>query len=244
MSESGNAINVLNLKKCRDIAVAWGVTKYTPSHPDLAVTAMGTLITSAEASLDGVQADLAPWRTATTAADDAFSGLSDVARRVERAAKACGLAPSFLEDLAIPARKVKGQRTTPVAGPGGGGGTPPTGPGTGSASQMSRQQRIEHFDEMVGLLAAQTGYIPNEPDLKVVTLQVQSANLQSLVDDISANAAPLGESRNQRDQVLYTDDTNVVNTGRLFKAYVQSAYGLKSPEWDQVKGLQFRDKKD
>jgi hypothetical protein len=254
MSDSSHAITLLNLKKCRDIAVAWGALKYQPSHPDLAVLAMTTLITSADARLDAVQADLTPYRNATGAADDAFEGLSDLARRVERAAKASGLAPSFLEDLATPARKVKGQRATPKADDGGlipvGGGPVPVPPvggggggggaGTGSASQMTRQQRIEHFDEMIGLLQSQAGYTPNETELAVAGLQAHSANLQTLVNTISTTSAPLGESRNQRNEVFYTNDTNVVNTGRLFKTYAQAAFGLKSPEWDQVKSFTFK----
>ncbi|MBV9240486.1 MAG: hypothetical protein JO314_00630 [Acidobacteria bacterium] len=255
MPDSGHAINVQNLKKARDIAVAWGPTKYNPSHPDLKILSLTSQITAAEAALDAVQTAETPWRNATSAAEDAFAGLSSLVRRVERSAKASGLAPSFLEDLAAPARKVKGQRatpkkpvdngdgTTPPADGGGtdGGGTP-GGAGTGSASQMSRQQRIEHFDEMIGLLQSQAGYAPNETELTVAELQAQSTALQTLVDDVSAKLAPLNEKRNQRNSVLYADGTNVVNTGRLFKAYVQSAFGLKSPEWNQVKNLKFTDK--
>lgn len=43
------------------------------------------------------------------------------------------------------------------------------------------------------------------------------------------------------DDVLYDNDTNVLKTGRSFKAYVESAFGRNSPEWNLIKGLKFED---
>ncbi len=51
-SEQGHIINVSNLKKARDYAVSLGAS-YQPSHPDLLVPAINTLIASAEATEQG-----------------------------------------------------------------------------------------------------------------------------------------------------------------------------------------------
>lgn len=239
MADSGHVSNLVSLKKARDIASVWG-GKYQPSHADLNLAALAAQCTSAEGLLDSIQAVKTPYRNATAACEDAFEPLSKLTTRVQKAVKASGCPASFIDDLDTPARKLKGMRAKPVAV------NDPNTPvdesaKSVSASQMGRQQRIENLDEMRGLLDSQPLYNPNEPDLKVSSLKALSITLQTLVDNVSTTFATFSDSLAARDTGFYTDPTNVVNTGRLFKAYVESAFTRNSTEWNQVKGLIFTD---
>ncbi len=162
--------------------------------------------------------------------------------RVQKAAKASGAPASFQDDLDTPARKIKGLRVAPAAQ------DDPNTPvdeskQSVSASQMSREQRIGHLDEMRLLLESQPLYAPNESELKTASLTTLAADLQSKVDAISTTFVPFSNALGSRDDVLYTNDTNVYKTGTLFKTYVESAFGRNSTEWNQVKSLEFRNLK-
>lgn len=241
MADSGHVSNLVSLKKARDIATGWGAS-YQPANPDLDLAAMVAQCTAAEALLNDVQAKKTPYRNATAAADDGFDPLSRLTTRIQKAAKASGSPASFLDDLDTPARKIKGMRakkkkaddpSTPVD----------ESKESVSASQMSRQQRIENLDEMITLLQSQTLYNPNETELKTATLKTLSADLQALVDNISTTFVAFSNSLAARDDGFYTDTASVINTGRMFKAYVESAFARNSTEWNQVKGLKFTDYK-
>lgn len=238
MAETGHVLNVSNLKKAKDFAAGWGAA-YQPSNPDLAIAAMSALAVAAEAMLDDVQVKKAPWRSATAACDDAFEVLTPLAQRIRRTAKASGCPQSFLDDLATPIRKILGYRAKPKKK------DDPNTPQdeskqNNSAAQTSRQQRIEHLDEARALLEGQPLYSPNEADLKTLAIKNFSSNLQANVDAISTAFVPFSNSLDARDAVLYDDPTNVYKSGTAFKAYVEGAFGRNSGEWNQVKGLEFR----
>ncbi len=241
MADSSHVKNLENLKKERDFALGWGAN-YQPSHPDLDPAAMTALILSAEGMLNNVQDNRTPYRNATAACEDGFLLLTPLAQRIRRAAKASGCPQSFLDDLATPIRKILGYRAKPKKK------DDPDTPvdeskDSVSASQLDRQSRIEHLDEARSLLESQSLYKPNETDLKTASIKVFSADLQAKVDAISATFVPFANSLDDRDDVFYINATNVYNTGTLFKEYVLAAFGRNSNEWNQVKGLQFRNLK-
>lgn len=240
MAETGHAINVANLHKAVQIATGWGA-KYQPSNPLISIVNMTAAATAADNSLDDVQTKITPYRNATAAADDAFDPLSKLTTRVVKAMKAQGIAASAVEDANTYARKIKGKRATPKKK------DDPSTPNVDeskssvSASQMSRTQRIEHFDSLNSMLASQSLYKPNEVDLKLATLTAYSNDLKAKTEAVTTTFVPFSNSLADRDQVLYINDDSIVNTGKLFRTYVESAFGRTSNEWNQVKGLVFKD---
>ena len=240
MAETGHAINVANLKKAVQIATGWGA-KYQPSNPLISIANMTTAAAAADDSLDDVQANTTPYRNATAAADDAFEPLSKLTTRVVKAMKAQGIAASVIEDANTYARKIKGERATPKKKNNPSTPTVDESKSSVSASQMSRTQRIEHFDSLNSVLASQPLYAPNEDDLKVETLKTYSNDLKAKTDAVTTTFVPFSNSLAARDQVLYTNDDSVVHVGKLFKTYIDAAFGRTSSEWNQIKGLMFRE---
>jgi hypothetical protein len=103
---------------------------------------------------------------------------------------------------------------------------------------MSRTQRIENLDSLISLLRSQTLYVPNERELKVETLLALSADLKAKTAAVQTTFIALSNARVARDAIFYTDKTGLVAVGKLFKEYVGS-FGRKSPEWNQIKDLEF-----
>lgn len=239
MAESGHVVNVENLKTARDFAVSWGAN-YAPSNPLLVVASMSALITSADAALDDVIVKRTPWRNATADADDVFDPLSKLVTRIMKMLRGSGASESVIEDAETYARKIQGRRAEPK---------PPDDPSTPgdesavsiSASQMSRDQRIENFDKLIDLLESEPLYDPNEVDLQTATLNTLSNDLKTKTNGVGTTFVPYSNSLAGRDDVLYLNDNNVVKVGKLFKIYVEAAFGRTSTEWLQIKGLEFRD---
>jgi hypothetical protein len=240
MAESGHIKNVENLRRARDFGSGWGGS-YQPSNAMLDIGAMTALLAGADGVIDGVQSATTPYRNATAACEDAFDLMSPLTTRVMKAAKSMGIADSVMEDAQTFSRKIKGQRKTPAKK------DDPSTPDideskeSHSASQMSRTQRIEHFDNLRFLFEAQPDYKPNEVDLKTDSLKTYSDGLKDKMTTINSTFVPYSNSLASRDDILYINNENVVKTGRLFKTYVEGAFGRSSTEWQQVKGLEFKD---
>lgn len=240
MAEQGHAKNLENLKKARDFATSWGAS-YAPTNPVLALANMNSVITAGETVADELLAARTPYRNATAAAEDAFDPLSKLVTRVMNALRISGVSESVVEDAETYSRKIQGRRKTeaPQDDPN----TPNVNEGQNShsASQMSRAQRIENFDSLVSLLQSNdTFYKPNETDLKVATLVDMSADLAAKTQAVQTTFVPYSNKLGERDDVYYADGTGIVAIGKLFKLYVQAAFGRDSAEYAQIRDLEFK----
>jgi hypothetical protein len=106
---------------------------------------------------------------------------------------------------------------------------------------MSRTQRIENLDALHLLIDAQEFYKPNEKELKVSSIEALSTELKAKTQEVGTTFISFSNSLNTRDTILYDNEVNVVAIGKLFKIYVEAAFGRNSNEWNQVRHLVFKD---
>jgi len=238
MSEQGHAKNLEYFKTARGYAVSWGA-KYAPSNQLLLEANLNSIIAAAEPALDEVTDAKTPYRNATAAAQDAFDPLSELITRVINSLKSSGVAASVVEDAKTYSRKIKGQRKKPRPQDDPNSPDFDESPKANSVSQMSRTQRIEFLDQLISLLESQVLYNPNEIDLKTTTLAALSADLKAKVDAVQTTFIALSNKRAARNAIFYAKGTGLVAVGNLFRSYVVS-FGTKSPEWLQVKDLEFK----
>jgi len=109
---------------------------------------------------------------------------------------------------------------------------------------MSFDNRIENFEKLIQFLAAQTGYAPNETDLKVTTLTTLLTDLRSKNTVAITGLAPLSNARIAHNATLYTVSTGLVDVDADVKKYVKSVYGATAPQYKQISGLKFHKNKD
>lgn len=230
--ERGHAKNVESVKKMRDYGQSWGAS-FNPTNPILKLNFISQRITDAETVADGLIEVRAPYRVAASTADDAFDELSPLVTRFERGFKASGAVDSAIEDLKTYTRKVKGESkpSSPAA-------TLEAPEKAHSTSQMSRTNRIENLDYAIGI-ADEYGFNPNETDLKPAAMQIYSDGLKTKTEAVTAAFIPVDNKLDERDQIYYLAEDSLYEIWKAFKDYTISAYGTDSPQYDQIKGLEF-----
>jgi hypothetical protein len=239
-SETGHAKNVANFEALISFCTGYGVT-YNPGKTTIKLAALNTLLASAKTSLTSVNTALPPYNNAVNAREIAFAPLSKLVTRIINALASSNVTKQVVEDAKTIARKIQGKRASEKLP------EIPDNPATpedesqksNSTSQMSYDNRIENFEKLIQLLTAQTGYAPNETDLKVTTLTTLLADLRAKNTAAITGLAPLSNARIARNATLYTVGTGLVDVAADVKKYVKSVYGATAPQYKQISGIKF-----
>jgi len=235
-TESGDNKVIGNFRKLIDECSA--DPAYDPGNDKLKISALEAQYTAGDAAVAAVAAARAPNKLAVTDREDAFSELRPLAVRSRNYLKASGAPQSVVEDADIYIVKLSGGRKSAKVK------TDPNvpekaGPGSGSASQMSYENRTGHFEGYIEIVRNVSEYTPKEDDLTVASLEAFAASLIAKSNAVSTTTATLDQKRGVRDQLLYLNDDSIVNTAKLVKAYVQAALGTSSQLYKKIKGLRF-----
>ena len=113
-------------------------------------------------------------------------------------------------------------------------------PITISTSQQSYDQQIQHLAGLISVLQSEPSYAPNETDLKIVTLTAKQADLTTKNNAVATAYTNISNSRIARNNALYSTNTGLVDIATEVKKYVKSIYGATSPQFAQVKGIEFK----
>ncbi|WP_205618080.1 hypothetical protein [Aequorivita vladivostokensis] len=54
----------------------------------------------------------------------------------------------------------------------------------------------------------------------------------------------VSNARLERNRILYQENTGLVDTALDIKKYVKSLFGASSPEYNQIRGIKFKNYKD
>lgn len=239
-SETGHAKNVANFEDLISFCTGYG-TAYNPNKVAIKLPALNTLFTSAKGTLTTINTALPPNTNAVNAREIVFTPLSKLITRVVNAVDSSNVPKQVVADVKTIARKIQGKRgsdklPTVIDDPN----TPEDESQKSiSASQMSFDNRIENMDKLIQLLASQTGYAPNETDLKVTTLTTLLADMRTKNTGAINALTPLSNARIARNTLLYTTGTGLVDIAGEVKKYVKSVFGGTSPQYKQVSGLKF-----
>ncbi|MBL0127751.1 MAG: hypothetical protein IPP83_09880 [Flavobacteriales bacterium] len=238
--ESGNAKNVANFQDLISFTTGYGPT-YNPANPAITLAGLNTKHGAAVTRLADVNTALAAWTTAVNSREAIFDPFSAFVTRIINAVQASAVPPEVIADVRTIARKLTGSRAKPKAP------DVPDDPATpedesfssNSASQMSFDSRIENFDKLIQLLAAQAGYTPNEADLKITGLTALHTSMVAVNLAVVKAYTDLSNARIARDKELYDPATGLVDVALAVKNYVKSLFGASSPEFLQVSGIPF-----
>lgn len=237
-SESGHAINVANFKQLTTSCTYFGLP-YNPVNAALKLTALNTKAAQADSVMAALDAASGVYDVKVSARAVAFAPLDALATRIGRAYDSMSPNPANRKKVKALIRKIQGRRATEPDEPTPDeGGTTPE-PGTISASQRSFDNRVSNFGKLIQLLLADATYQPNEADLKLTSLQAYYADLNSKNADVRNAKSPLDMARAERDTVLYHPETGLVTIALMVKDYTLAAFGFKSSQYAQVKGIQF-----
>lgn len=235
-SEVGHAKNVANFQDLIEFVTGYGVT-YNPSKNALKLPQLIALKASADASLADVITKNTNYNNKVNERITAFSGLKSLSTRLVNALQTTDATTETIGNAKTFNRKMQGKKASSSQTP-----TEPNTPAptTISTSQQSYDQLIQHFAGLTSVLEAETSYTPNETDLQVATLQTKIADLTAKNSAVATAYASISNSRIARNETLYSSSTGLVETANEVKKYIKSVFGASSPQFAQVKGIQFK----
>lgn len=235
-SEVGHAKNVANFQDLIEFVTAYGTT-YNPSKNALKLPQLIALKASADATLADVITKNTNYNNKVNERITAFSGLKSLSTRLVNALQTTDATTETIGNAKTFNRKMQGKKASSSQTP-----TDPNTPAptTISTSQQSYDQLIQHLAGLTSVLEAETSYTPNETDLQVATLQTKIADLTAKNTAVATAYASISNSRIARNETLYSSSTGLVETANEVKKYVKSVFGASSPQFAQVKGIQFK----
>ena len=239
-SETGHAKNVANFATLHTFILGYGEA-YNPSKESLKAAMIQGLVTSSQNSLELVNTAEAANKVASDVRRNAFDPLSALCSRISGAIEASDALPQTVEGVKAIIRKIRGVRTSSKLTDEEKSALIAAGKEVNeiSAAQTSFDNRIDNLDKLIKLLVA-AGFNPNEAELKTEALNTLLARLKALNADVVSSEANLKNARLQRNQLLYTDETGLVDVAAKAKSYIKSLFGASSVQYNQVSGLEFR----
>ena len=239
-SETGHAKNVVNFDQFISSVVGFGAI-YNPSRSAIQIPSLQALSASARAALNRVNAAQADYSNAVAAREVKFQPLSKLATRILNAIRATDTTSSVDDNVKTLVRKIQGVKATPKLTEEEKKALAAEGKETKeiSSSQLSFDSQLENFNKLIQLLASIPQYVPNEEELKVTTLTAQYNEMKTLNDTVVSTATALSNARIARNEVLYKENTGLVDISVDTKNYIKSVFGATSPQYKQVSKLTF-----
>ena len=235
-SETGHAKNVANFQDLIEFVTGYGGT-YNPSKSTLRLADLMTLKASAESNLTDVILKNTAYNNKVNERIIAFSDLKSLSTRLVNALQTTDATAETINNAKTFNRKMQGKKASASQTP-----TDPNAPApsTISTSQQSYDQLIQHLAGLTAVLQAEPSYAPNEPELTIATLLAKQADLTAKNTAVATAYTNISNSRIARNTTLYSNSTGLVETANEVKKYIKSVFGATSPQFAQVKGIEFK----
>lgn len=235
-NESGHAKNVANFQTLISFVSGYGAV-YNPGKTALKLPQLTALATAAQAGLEDVVTKNTEYNNMVNERVAAFSNVKPLATRLINALQTTDAVKQKVADAKGFNKKLQGGRAKANETP-----TDPNAiaPATISTSQQSYDQQIQHFAGLVSVLQSETTYQPNEAELKMAALTARQTDLTAKNNAVTTAYASISNSRISRNEILYKDSTGLFDIASEVKKYIKSIYGATSPQFAQVKGIEFK----
>ena len=238
-SETGHAKNVANFQDLIAFVTGYGAS-YNPNKNALKLPQLIALHTAAQANLAEVVTKNTLYNNKVNERVAAFKDLKSLSTRLINALQTTDATPEKIANAKTFNKKMQGVRAKAVETP-----TDPNtpAPSTISTSQQSYDQQIQHLAGIISVLETEPSYAPNEVDLQIATLTAKQADLTAKNSAVATAYTNVSNSRIARDTTIYGADTGLFDIATEVKKYVKSVFGATSPQFAQIKGIEFTKKK-
>jgi Uncharacterized protein conserved in bacteria (DUF2225) len=241
-NETGHAKNVANFNELI-LAISSLGAVYQPPVEVLKVAVLLNQKTELEKALQAVNNAVSNYKNAIYARQQGFEKMNTLASRITAMLAVLGVDAKMQAEAKSLSRKISGSKTAkktttpevstnPTE-------TPAVESKTVSTSQQSFDQRRSNFDRLLALLQSQPSYAPNEEDIKLANLQTYHSELGKANDQAIQTERELIKARQQRDDLLYTEQSGAVAIAFRIKEYIKSIYGANTNEYKRIAGIKF-----
>jgi hypothetical protein len=245
-SETGYAKIAANFEVLISFCIGYGIT-YNPSKNNLKIPQLQTTLTTAKNILLTVKTFGTTYENARNAREIALAPapLKKYCTRILNALEATDATKQTINNAKTINRKIQGKRADnkiipPVTPPAEGGTLIPAEVHQISVSQQSYDSLIDNFTKFIVCLTAEPLYVPNENDLKVTGLNTALTSYKALNTAVINAATPYKNAMITRNNILYQDNTGLVDIALEVKKYVKSVFGATSPQYKEVSKIEFK----
>ncbi len=233
-SETGNAKNVANFSSGYQILEEMG-TLYNPSNSNLQLANLTPIKVSLAGVITVLNNKKPVYKNAVADREIEIASLGKITTRALNFAKSLNISTTDKDNLASQAKKIRGDKKPKVV-------NPDTAEGDAiSTSQMSYDSRIANLDTYTSQLASHPEYMPNETEIQIASLQTYHQRLTTLSSLVNSAGNALITGRKNRNDILYYNDTNIIQLTREIKAYVKSLGTAGEPYYKALVKLKFTD---
>lgn len=239
-SEIGNANNVANFNTLISRVQGYGI-RYNPTNPAIKIPNLQTVYTSATSAMTLVSNKKPAYTSDINVRQKLFAEMELLSTRIINSfAASQNVSEALVNDAKTIIRKIRGARKdkiipAPI--------TPsenaPDTPVQISASQQSYDQQVEHFTNLIALVASVPSYIPNETELQNASLSTFLTSLKNANTAVVNSTTPYLSAIQSRNNVLYSPSTGLVDLAQEVKKYVKSVKTITLAEFRQISGLKF-----
>jgi len=242
-SETGLAKMVGNFNDLIAFTIGWG-SKYVPSQKALEVANLQTVYQQAMVVLKDVKTLKSTNDLAVNKRQLIFEPVKKMATRVLNALASAEVDKKIIADAKTINRKIQGAKAPkPAPAPGENGEAPEQSAKTISAAQLSFDSLQDNFEKLVELVKQEPKYKPNEKELQTAELDIFLATVMSTNKSVVDTLVPLSNKRIERDSILYDEPGGLVPLALKVKTYAKSAFTVSSPQYKQVSGIKFKNRK-
>ena len=235
-TETGHNKNVANFSTAYQVLQEMG-TLYNPSNAKIQLANLDPIRTSLQSTITELNIKKPIYKNAVSAREFAISPLGKLMTKSLNYAKSLDISATDKENINAQAKKIRGDQKPKSV-------NPETTETDGiSTSQMSYDSRIANLETYTTQLASHTEYAPNETEIQIASLQTLHSTLVTLSTAVNSAGNALITARKNRNDILYSNDTNVIQLIKDIKAYLKSLGEAGKPYYNAIVKLQFKDNK-
>lgn len=233
-TETGHNKNVANFSTAYQIFEEMG-SLYNPSNSNLQLTNLAPIKVSLAGVITVLNDKKPVYKNAVADREIEIAPLGKITTRALNFAKSLNISTTDKDNLASQAKKIRGDQKPK-------GVNPDTAEGDAiSTSQMSYDSRIANLDTYTSQLASHPEYTPNETEIQITSLQTYHQRLVTLSGLVNSAGNALITARKNRNDILYFNDTNIIQLIKEIKAYLKSLGQAGEPYYKALVKLQFKD---
>jgi len=230
-SDSGYASSVSNFEELLTALTYLGPA-YNPGPASLKLPALQAQLAAMKALLNDVSNSESALDVAITLRAQSFGLLPERATRVSNMLKVYSPASPVMASVAGHVRKLRGKRATdPPLNPDG---TPAP---TNSSAQTTYSSKVSILTDLINDLEGDPLYVPTDATLTTAGLGTFRDDLSSRNSGFNNARIPLMNARAARNTALNDEAIGLRVVAQQVKAYVKATFGVKSPQYAQIKGL-------
>lgn len=233
VSETGHNKNIANFNTAIQILEEMNGL-YNPTNPAITLTNLTPFKNQLATVTNELNNKKPIYKNAVALREERIEGLSKLITRTFNFAKSTGISETDKENLLSQAKKIRGASKSKNVNPE----TAETE--SISTAQLSYDSRIANLDTYINQLASYTTYIPNETELQINSLQTYQQELATLSSQVNSAGNALITARKNRNDILYKNETNIIQLIKDIKAYLKALGSSAEPYYKAITKLKFR----